>query len=191
MNLIGDTRDVTPRDFRDVCRCEFREAAEQAWERLPEAAPREKSKGEPVPALYQQTLEAWLSRPPLGYIEYKEAFAPRGSTAPGCAASPSSPSSTGTSSCTPASRRLRPSENRRSERPDVATRSGNSISSSHRLVDLRTRDSPISPAGNPAGRLERDRGRAMRRSWRPRSTAQEPDRYEAQHSPADGGAGDR
>ena len=31
-----------------------------------------------MPAVYSQTREAWLAAHPLGYVEYKEALAPRG-----------------------------------------------------------------------------------------------------------------
>ena len=79
MNLIGETRDVTPRDLRHLRRCQFREAAPGRRGRTTRSSPpRRRSKGEPVPAVYAQTREAWLTTHPPGYVEYKEALRPRG-----------------------------------------------------------------------------------------------------------------
>ena len=78
MNLIGDTRDVTPQIFATFADANSEKRRLQAWDAYQKLAAGKKSKGEPVPAVYSQTQEAWMSARPLGYIEYKEAFAPRG-----------------------------------------------------------------------------------------------------------------
>ena len=78
MNLIGDTRDVTPEIFMTFA--DARSAARQKdeWERYAKLGPAKAAKGEPVPAVYQQTAQAWLAAHPPGYVEYRDAFGPRG-----------------------------------------------------------------------------------------------------------------
>ena len=78
MNLIGDTRDVTPQIFATFADANSEKRRQQAWDDYLRLAAGKKSKGEPVPAVYSQTSEAWMAARPLGYIEYKEAFAPKG-----------------------------------------------------------------------------------------------------------------
>jgi hypothetical protein len=78
MNLIGDTRDVTPGIFATFADTNSEKRRQQAWEAYLKLAAGKKSNGEPVPAVYSQTQEAWMASRPLGYVEYKEAFAPRG-----------------------------------------------------------------------------------------------------------------
>jgi len=51
MNLIGDTRDVTHDIF---------------------------ATGQPLPPVYGQTRQAWLTTHPAGYVEYREALGPSG-----------------------------------------------------------------------------------------------------------------
>ena len=78
MNLIGETRDATPEIFATFADANSEKRREQAWEEYQKLAAGKKSKGEPVPAVYSQTREAWMASRPLGFIEYKDAFAPRG-----------------------------------------------------------------------------------------------------------------
>jgi hypothetical protein len=78
MNLIGDLRDVTPEifaTFADARSESRRERAFKDYERL--AATRAEAK-RPVAAVYLQPREAWMAAHPPGWIEYWEAFAPRG-----------------------------------------------------------------------------------------------------------------
>ena len=78
MNLIGETRDATPEIFATFADANSEKRREQAWEEYQKLAAGKKSKGEPVPAVYSQTREAWMASRPLGFVEYKDAFAPRG-----------------------------------------------------------------------------------------------------------------
>jgi hypothetical protein len=78
MNLIGDTRDVTREIFATFADANSEKKREQAWEQYARLGAAKLAKGEPVPAIYQQTREAWMAAHPPGYVEYREAFAPRG-----------------------------------------------------------------------------------------------------------------
>jgi hypothetical protein len=78
MNLIGDLRDVTPEivaTFADARSESRRERAFKDYERL--AATRAEAK-RPVSEVYLQPREAWMAAHPPGWLEYWEAFAPRG-----------------------------------------------------------------------------------------------------------------
>ena len=78
MNLIGDTRDVTPEIFATFADAKSAARQKQAWEQYAKLGPAKAAKGEPVPAVYQQTAEAWLAAHPPGYVEYRDALGPRG-----------------------------------------------------------------------------------------------------------------
>jgi hypothetical protein len=78
MNLIGDTRDVTREIFATFADANSEQKRNEAWEEYARLGAAKLAKGEPVPAVYQQTREAWLTTHPPGYVEYREAFAPRG-----------------------------------------------------------------------------------------------------------------
>src|SRR5688572_6191748 len=78
MNLIGDTRDVTREIFATFADANSEKKRTDAWEEYARLGAAKLAKGEPVPAVYQQTREAWLTTHPPGYVEYREAFAPRG-----------------------------------------------------------------------------------------------------------------
>ena len=83
MNLIGETRDVTPRDLRDLRRRQFRKAAAGRPGRTTRSSPpRRRTRASRCRRVYAQTQEAWLATHPLGYVEYKEAFAPKGKYGP-------------------------------------------------------------------------------------------------------------
>lgn len=78
MNLIGDTRDVTREIFAAFATADSEKRRAAAWDSYARLAAAKTEKGEPVPAVYSQTREAWLTTHPPGYVEYREAFAPRG-----------------------------------------------------------------------------------------------------------------
>ena len=78
MNLIGDTRDATPEIFATFADAKSAERQKSAWEQYARLGPAKAAKGEPVPAVYQQTQQAWLAAHPPGYVEYRDALAPRG-----------------------------------------------------------------------------------------------------------------
>lgn len=78
MNLIGDTRDVTPEIFATFADAKSESRRKEAWAQYARLGPAKAAKGEPVPAVYQQTEQAWLAAHPPGYVEYRDAFGPRG-----------------------------------------------------------------------------------------------------------------
>ena len=78
MNLIGDTRDATPGIFATFADAQSESRRQAAWEQYTKLAAAKAAKGEAVPAVYQQTRDAWLAAHPPGYVEYREAIRPRG-----------------------------------------------------------------------------------------------------------------
>ena len=78
MNLIGETRDATRDIFATFADANSEKRREAAWADYQKLAAAKKEKGEPVPSVYAQTKEAWLSARPPGYLEYKEAFSAKG-----------------------------------------------------------------------------------------------------------------
>jgi hypothetical protein len=78
MNLIGDTRDVTREIFATFATADSEKRRLAAWDAYARLAAAKTEKGDPVPAVYSQTREAWLTTHPPGYVEYRAAFAPRG-----------------------------------------------------------------------------------------------------------------
>lgn len=78
MNLIGDTRDATPEIFATFADPKSASRQKEEWERYARLGPAKVAKGEAVPAVYQQTEQAWLAAHPLGYVEYRDALGPRG-----------------------------------------------------------------------------------------------------------------
>jgi hypothetical protein len=78
MNLIGDTRDVTPQIFATFADANSEKRRTAAWEQYARLGAAKLAKGEPVPDVYRQSREAWIAARPPGYVEYREAFAPRG-----------------------------------------------------------------------------------------------------------------
>lgn len=78
MNLIGDTRDVTREIFATFADTNAEKKRSDAWDDYTKLAAAKTAGGEPVPAVYAQTREAWLTTHPPGYAEYRDAFAPRG-----------------------------------------------------------------------------------------------------------------
>lgn len=78
MNLIGDTRDATPQIFATFADANSEKRRLEAWDEYARLGAAKTAKGEAVPAVYSQPREAWLAEHPVGYVEYREAFAPRG-----------------------------------------------------------------------------------------------------------------
>ena len=78
MNLIGENRDVTREIYATFADANSEKRRAQAWDDYAALAKRKQQKGEPVPTVYAQTREAWLTTHPLGFAEYKEALSPKG-----------------------------------------------------------------------------------------------------------------
>ncbi len=78
MNLVGETRDVTPEILATFADAQSESRRQAAWEQYAKLAAAKAAKGEAVPAVYQQTRDAWLGIHPPGYVEYREAVGPRG-----------------------------------------------------------------------------------------------------------------
>jgi len=78
MNLLGETRDVTREIFATFADANSEKRRQQAWEDYAKLAEAKKAKGEPVPSVYTQTREGWLTTHPPGFVEYKEALSPKG-----------------------------------------------------------------------------------------------------------------
>ena len=78
MNLIGETRDATREIFATFADANSEKRRQDAWEDYAKLAKSKQDKGEPVPTVYAQTREAWLTTHPPGFVEYKEAFSARG-----------------------------------------------------------------------------------------------------------------
>jgi hypothetical protein len=77
MNLIGMTRDATPAIFATFADDKSESRRQDEWEDYSKLASA-RQRGEPVPAVYQQTREAWMAAHPPGYVEYCAALGPKG-----------------------------------------------------------------------------------------------------------------
>jgi hypothetical protein len=78
MNLLGETRDVTPEIFASFADAQSearRETAYKAYERLASARVAARPK---AAATYRKTREEWMAAHPPGFVEYREALSPRG-----------------------------------------------------------------------------------------------------------------
>lgn len=78
MNLIGDTRDVTREIFATFADANSEKKRNEAWQQYARLGAAKLAQGESVPEVYRQTRETWMTAHPPGYVEYREAFAPRG-----------------------------------------------------------------------------------------------------------------
>jgi hypothetical protein len=78
MNLIGDTRDATREIFATFADADSEKKQNEAWEQYARLGAAKLSRREPVPPIYAQTRDAWMTTHPPGYAEYREAFAARG-----------------------------------------------------------------------------------------------------------------
>jgi hypothetical protein len=78
MNLVGETRDVTPAIFATFADGQSESRRENAWRQYEELARARKAAGAQAPGVYSQSRDAWMASHPPGYLEYREAFSPRG-----------------------------------------------------------------------------------------------------------------
>jgi hypothetical protein len=78
MNLVGETRDVTPEIFATFADAKSEERRTEGWRQYEQLAKARQSASLTAPAVYQQTREAWMAAHPPGYLEYREAFSQRG-----------------------------------------------------------------------------------------------------------------
>lgn len=78
MNLIGDTRDVTREIFATFADDKSETRRQEAWKQHEALSRARAANGRPLPAVFAQTREAWLTTHPPGYVEYREAMAPQG-----------------------------------------------------------------------------------------------------------------
>lgn len=78
MNLVGETRDASREIFATFADANSEKRRQEAWENYSKLAALKKDRGEPIPTVYAQTKEAWLTTHPVGYAEYKDAFSPKG-----------------------------------------------------------------------------------------------------------------
>jgi hypothetical protein len=78
MNLVGDTRDVTPEIFATFADATSASRRENAWRQYEELARNRRAQGADVTGVYSQSREAWTAARPPGYFEYRDALGPRG-----------------------------------------------------------------------------------------------------------------
>ncbi|MFM8532300.1 MAG: metallophosphoesterase [Acidimicrobiia bacterium] len=78
MNLVNEVRDVTPEIFATFADAQSEQRRQAAWDAYRKLGEEKKRKGEPVPTVYAQQKNAWLSAHPVGFVEYMEALSPRG-----------------------------------------------------------------------------------------------------------------
>jgi len=78
MNLVNEVRDVTPEIFATFADAQSEQRRQAAWDAYRKLGEEKKRKGEPVPTVYAQQKNAWLSSHPIGFVEYMEALSPRG-----------------------------------------------------------------------------------------------------------------
>src|SRR5688500_7959245 len=73
MNLIGDTRDVTREIFATFADANSEKKLDQAWEQYARLGAAKLTNGEPVPGVYGQTREAWMTtHPQIGRASCRE-----------------------------------------------------------------------------------------------------------------------
>ena len=78
MNLVGETRDATPEIFATFAERDSEKRRDEAWRQYEQLARARQATGGAVPAVYLQPRAAWMAAHPPGYLEYREAFGPRG-----------------------------------------------------------------------------------------------------------------
>ena len=78
MNLVGETRDATPEIFATFADRDSEKRRDEAWRQYEQLARARQATGGAVPAVYLQPRAAWMAAHPPGYLEYREAFGPRG-----------------------------------------------------------------------------------------------------------------
>lgn len=78
MNLLGETRDVTPEIFATFADGQSESRRERAWRQYEQLARTRTSRNAPASAVYRLSRDAWMAAHPKGYLEYREALGPRG-----------------------------------------------------------------------------------------------------------------
>jgi len=78
MNLLGETRDANPPIFAKFADAQSEARRQKGWKDYAALGAAKVAKGEPVPDVYGQLEAAWLEAHPPGFIEYREAMAPKG-----------------------------------------------------------------------------------------------------------------
>lgn len=78
MNLVGEQRDVTAAIYATFADAESESRRERAWGQY-EQLSAARAKARPVvPDVYAMTREHWMEEHPTGWLEYREAFLPKG-----------------------------------------------------------------------------------------------------------------
>jgi hypothetical protein len=78
MNLIGDWRDVTPEICATFATAKSEARREDAWRQYERMAQARARASATVSPLYTQSRDEWMAAHPPGCLEYRDAFAPRG-----------------------------------------------------------------------------------------------------------------
>lgn len=78
MNLLGETRDVTPEILATFADAQSESRRERAWRQYEQLARSRTSGRTKPPAVYGLSRDAWMAAHPRGYLEYREALGPRG-----------------------------------------------------------------------------------------------------------------
>ena len=79
MNLVGDLRYVTAGNFAEYADARSEARREAAWtDYLKVQEGRARRRGEPFPAPVAAQKAAWVDAHPLGFVEHRDAFGPRG-----------------------------------------------------------------------------------------------------------------
>lgn len=78
LNLVGEQRDATPAIYLTFADAQSETRRNQAFERYAALAAARAKARTVLPDVYAQTREAWMAAHPPGWIEYREAFGPRG-----------------------------------------------------------------------------------------------------------------
>lgn len=78
MNLLGDTRDVNSELYVVFTDDKSERRREAAWNSYAQLAAAQKTAAGELPPPYHLTREAWMTAHPRGFVEYRDAFGPRG-----------------------------------------------------------------------------------------------------------------
>lgn len=76
MNLVGETRDANGPIFAKFADADSQKRLDRAWEALQRLAA--SASYSPMPPVFRQTRAAFVQSHPPGYVEYRDAFGPRG-----------------------------------------------------------------------------------------------------------------
>ena len=78
MNMIGELRDATPAIFATFADAQSEARRERAYQEYVSLAAARAKARPVVPEVYSVAREAWMAAHPPGWIEYREAFGPKG-----------------------------------------------------------------------------------------------------------------